>query len=227
MAFARHEYVALPGLFSTPQAFATLRAEVARLRQFAAGKNFVMPGYNTPRVMSTVGGRKIRRESPLLTAMYEEGSLSQLVSGIAGRSVFPCHDENEWMVVNWLEGQGETHGWHLDDPAYALVIFAEAPAPGQGGEAEFITDWRRLRERLGEDPDGEVGAAVENCREIGIVHSKAHAAGDAYLLRADRCLHRVAPLTTAGARRVVLNLAFEAKPDVYRKGITAAYLYEN
>jgi len=227
LAFARHHYVALPGLFSAPSAFAPLEAEVGRLEQFATKKNFVMPGYNTPRVMATVGGRVIKRESSLLTAMYEAGDLAALVSQIAGRQIYPCVDENEWMVINWLEGPGETHGWHLDDPPYALVIFVEAPAPNQGGEAEFITDWHRLCGRLGQDPEGDVTAFVAGCRELGLVHSKTHMAGDAYLLRADRCLHRVAPLTSEGARRVVLNMAFEAKPDIYRRGITAAYLYEN
>jgi len=227
LAFARQHYVALPGLFSAPSAFAPLEAEVGRLEQFATKKNFVMPGYNTPRVMATVGGRAIKRESPLLTAMYVAGDLAALVSQIAGWQVYPCHDENEWMVINWLEGPGETHGWHLDDPAYALVIFVEAPAQGQGGQAEFIADWRRLCGRLGENPECDVEAAVAVCRELGLVHSKTHVAGDAYLLRADHCLHRVAPLTAAGARRVILNLAFEAKPDTYRKGVTAAYLYEN
>jgi hypothetical protein len=227
MAFARHHYVALPGLFSAPSAFAQLSAEVSRLEQFANKKNFVMPGYNTPRIMATVGGRVIKRESQFLKDLYAAGDLAGLVSQIAGRRVYPCLDENEWMVINWLEGPGKTHGWHLDDPPYALVIFVEAPAPDQGGEAEFITDWRRLCRRLGEDPEGDVGSAVEGCRELGLVNSKTHRAGDAYLLRADRCLHRVAPITSEGVRRLILNLAFEAKPDTHRKGVTAAYLYEN
>jgi hypothetical protein len=227
LAFARHHYVALPGLFSAPSAFAKLSAEVSRLEQFANKKNFVMPGYNTPRVMATVGGRAIKRESSFLTAMYAAGDLATLVSQITGQPVYPCLDENEWMVINWLEGPGKTHGWHLDDPPYALVIFVQAPAPGQGGEAEYITDWRRLCQQQDENPEGDVAAAVEGCRELGLVNSKTHAAGDAYLLRADRCLHRVAPITSEGARRVILNLAFEAKPNAYRKGVTAAYLYEN
>lgn len=227
LAFARHQYVALPGLFSDPLAFATLKAEVERLEQFATKKDFIMSGYNTPRVMATVGGRSIKRESSLLTGMYAEGDLTLLVSQIAGRQVYPCNDQNEWMVINWLKGSGTTHGWHLDDPAYALVIFVETPAPGQGGEAEFITDWRRLCKGLGENPEGDVEAAVAGCRELGLIHSKTHAAGDAYLLRTDCCLHRVAPLTAEGARRVILNLAFEAKPDTHRRGITAASLYEN
>jgi hypothetical protein len=227
LAFARHHYVALPGLFSAPLAFAPLSAEVTRLEQFANKKNFVMPGYNTPRVMATVGGRAIGRESPFLKALYAAGDLKGLVSQITGRQVHPCLDENEWMVINWLEGPGKTHGWHLDDPPYALVIFVEAPAPGQGGEAEFITDWHRICQHTGENPEEDVAASVDVCRELGLVNSKSHVAGDAYLLRADRCLHRVAPVTSEGARRVILNLAFEARPDAYRKGITAAYLYEN
>lgn len=227
LAFARNQYVALPGLFSAPSTFGPLAAEVARLEQFASKKNFVMPEYNTPRVMATVGGRAIRRESPFLTEMYAAADLSALLSRIAGRQVHPCHDENEWIVINWLEGRGETHGWHLDDPPYALVIFIESPSPGQGGEAELIPGWRRLCGRLGKAEGGDVGAGVAGCRELGLVQSRTHAAGDAYLLRADRCLHRVAPLKAEGTRRVILNFAFEARPAAYRRGVTAAYLYEN
>lgn len=227
LAFARDQYVALPGLFSAPRTFAPLAAEVARLEQFASKKNFVMPEYNTPRLMATVGGRAIRRESPLLTGVYAAADLTALLSRIAGRQVHPCHDENEWAVINWLEGRGETHGWHLDDPAYALVIFVESPAPGEGGEVELIHGWRRLCRLLGKDPAGDVANGVAGCRELGLVRSKTHAAGDAYLLRADRCLHRVAPLRADRGRRIVLNFAFEVKPATYRRGLTAAYLYEN
>lgn len=224
--FARDGHVCIPGIFSTSE-FSTLQSEVARLRKYANNKNFTMPGFETLRRMSTLGGKQIRHESTLLTNLYESTELRSLVSKICGRVVFTCNDENEWQVVNWLEGPGETHGWHLDDPPLALVIFIEAPPPEHGGLLEFINGWHQLCAGLGQDPQRDVTKLVEQCYGADLVNSRAHSAGDAYLLRADKCLHRVTPLTTFGARRTVLNLAFEFEPDVRRIGVTAALLYEN
>jgi len=212
-------------MFSTA-GFNTLQSEVARLRKYANNKNFTMPGFETLRRMSTLGGKEIRKESTLLTNLYEDTELRSLVSKISGRQVFTCNDPNEWQVVNWLEGSGQTHGWHLDDPPLALVIFIEAPPAEHGGLLEFINEWSRLCSELGHDPEHNVEKLVEHCYAAHLVSSKSHSTGDAYLLRADKCLHRVTPLAASGARRTVLNLAFEFEPDVRRIGVTAALLYE-
>ncbi len=223
--FARWQYVALPGLLPPPF-FTQVKAEVARLEHFARAKNFVMEvAYHTPRIMKTLGGQEIRRESPFLSDMYDEPRLRALLSYIAGHPVFTCNDINEWMVCNWLAGSGWTHGWHLDDPPLALVVFLEAPSPEDGGALEFIPDWHTICKQNGLDPQGDVKSLVAHCRAAGLVREKTHSVGDAYLLRADIFLHRVAPLLRDGARRTVLNMAFELAPDVSRNGITADLLY--
>lgn len=224
--FARDGYVRLPRLFGTAQ-FNTLQSEIARLRKYANNKNFTMPGFETLRRMSTLGGKKIRKQSTILTNLYENRELRSVVSKICGREIFTCNDENEWQVVNWLEGPGETHGWHLDDPPLALVIFIKSPHAAEGGILEFINEWRQLCAELGHDPERDVTRLVEHCFAAHLMNSKAHSTGDAYLLRADKCLHRVTPLAALRARRTVLNLAFEFEPDVRRIGETAALLYEN
>src|SRR5688572_24083750 len=143
LAFARDGYVRLPRQFFA-SAFPALQTEVARLRQFAKTKDFIMPGYETLRRMSTLGGKDISRLSPLLVDFYENPDTRALLSNICGQEVFPCHDENEWQVINWLEGPGETHGWHLDDPPLALVVFLETPPASEGGALEYINGWRQL-----------------------------------------------------------------------------------
>jgi hypothetical protein len=223
--FARWHYVALPGLLP-PSLFTQVKAEVARLERFARSRNFVMDvAYHTPRIMKTLGGQEIHDESPFLSDLYEDLGLRNVLSHVAGQSVYTCHDVNEWMVCNWLAGEGRTHGWHLDDPPLALVVFLEAPAPGEGGALEFIEDWHALCTLVGEDPLGDINSLVERCRAAGLVREKIHVAGDAYLLRADLFLHRVAPLRRDGARRTVLNMAFELLPGMQRRGITADLLY--
>src|SRR5439155_11867736 len=178
-----------PGLFSN-STFANLQSEVARLRKYANTKNFTMPGFETLRRMSTLGGKEIRKESTVLTNLYNNNELRSLVSKICRREIFACNDENEWQVVNWLEGSGETHGWHLDDPPLALVIFIEAPPAEHGGSLEFINEWRQLCAELGHDPQRDVAKLVDQCYRADLVNSKGHKTCDAYLLRADNCLHR-------------------------------------
>jgi hypothetical protein len=225
LAFARDGYVRLPRSFFD-SVFADLQSEVMRLRQYANTRHFIMPGYETLRRMSTLGGKDIRRLSPVLVDFYNNPETRTLLSNICGQEVFVCNDENEWQVINWLEGPGETHGWHLDDPPLALVAFIEAPPASDGGALEFINGWRQLCAVVGADPEQNAISLIERCRAAGLVTAKMHVTGDAYLMRADQCLHRAAPLTSAGARRAIINLAFELQPDVRRTGVTASLLYD-
>jgi hypothetical protein len=225
LAFAREGYVRLPrSAFAT--VFPKLQREVARLREHAKTRDFIMPGYETLRRMSTLGGKDIRRLSPVLVDFYQNPAIRALLSNICGQEVFACHDENEWQVINWLEGPGETHGWHLDDPPLALVLFIETPPASDGGALELIYGWRQLCAVVGSEPEHSATSLIERCRAAGLVTAKVHTTGDAYLMRADQCLHRAAPLTAAGARRCVVNLAFELEPEVRRTGVTASLLYD-
>jgi hypothetical protein len=210
--FRRHDYVALPGLLH-PDALAALGAELRRIDGAATAHDFSVEGYATPRRLSTLGGERIRCLSPMLTALYTDAALRRLMDGVVGGRAHDCPNPSEFMVANIEAGAGATHGWHLDDLAYALVVSLEAPAaPAAGGLVEFIRDWRAVCERLGAPPEVDVGPTVDACRLLGLVRTAYHAAGDAYLLRADCCLHRVTELTTKGARRVVLVLAFDDRP---------------
>lgn len=66
--FACKGYVKLPSLLNSA-AFAFLQTEVKRLEQFATKRNFTMSGYETPRLISILGGR-ILQESLTLWSLY-------------------------------------------------------------------------------------------------------------------------------------------------------------
>lgn len=232
--FARDDYVKLPALLNG-EAMAQLKVEAALLERFARNKDFVMdvPGYETPRIMTTLGGQTMMRELPklglenvpLLGRLYTHYEVWNLLQEIIGASIYPCLHPNEFIVINYLLARGNTHGWHLDDPAYALVIFLNAPlAREDGGLIEYIRNWRAMRDDSGISPKEKIENIVEHCRAVGLVKSNHHAPGDAYLLRADQCLHQVSPLLAEGARRVVLNLGFEATPNP-TYGPSATLLY--
>jgi hypothetical protein len=226
LSLAAERYIKLPRLFSG-RILDALRCELNELQAHAKDKDFTMrPYYETPRIMRTIGGQIISSESDLLKAIYRDAGLRQLINTLVGRPVYDCLDANEWMIATILNAPGNTHGWHLDDPPLALVIFADAPAADDGGLVEFIRDWPRLCTEIGIDPKGDVNPIVEQCRAAGLIEQKHHSAGDAYLFRADECLHRVTPLLRPGIQRAILNLTFELVPNVHRQGYTVGLLVE-
>ena len=223
--FAQQDYVWLPQLFSD-EVFALVKAEVDRLEQFANRRNFVMSPYQTPRVMKPLSGKVIMRESTLLGTLYVHHQVRHLIDSIAGTQVYTCLDPTEWMVANFLDQRGDTQGFHLDAPAYALILCLDAPPANQGGLLEYVRYWREICAARDVDPKSEVAPdLIEHLRAAGLVQVRHHAPGDGYLIRADRCLHRVTPLTEASTRRAVLNMAFDVTLDPDRDD-TALTLYD-
>jgi hypothetical protein len=221
--FGRNDYVKLPGLIAS-QAFAHIRAEIEYLKRFTTKRSFIMEGYETPREMSTLGGAKILKEAPTIWSLYCHYELRNLIERIAGTKVYSCLHPNEFMVANFLNSPGATHGWHLDDPAFALIIVLEASSAEDGGSLEFIPNWFEFCSQIGAFSDEKVGPLVERARADNLIQVRHHLSGDAYFLRADRSLHQVTALRREGACRSALNLAFEVTPNP-TYGDTANKLY--
>lgn len=223
-SFERDYYLKLPKLLNAA-CFSSLAFDMKVVEQAGRDRSFLMPGYETPRVLRTVGGQAILRHSPAIASLYFHRDLVQVLEEVAGTRIFPCQHAEEFMVANFLTSAGSTHGWHLDDPPLALVLFFEAPDAGEkGGHLEYIPDWRQFCASISAHPELHVGPAVERARAADLVKCAAHQPGDAYLLRADRCLHRVTPLVSNDCRRVVLNMAYQiARHQDY--GNTANLLY--
>ena len=221
--FAANDYVKLPRLIAS-QAFTHIRTELEYLRQFAAKRSFIMEEYDTPREMHTLGGLKILKEAPTVWSLYCHHELRNLIQNIAGANVYSCLHPNEFMVANYLLCAGATHGWHLDDPAYALILILEASSAEDGGSLEFIQNWEELCKDSCSFSKEKAEPIVARAREANRVQLRHHIAGDAYFLRADRCLHQVTALHRDGAYRMALNLAFEAVPNP-TYGNTANKLY--
>jgi hypothetical protein len=221
--FTNEGYIKMPG-FIRNEVFSLLKDEIEQLEKFARKRDFVMQGYETPRVMHVLGGRQILERSLLLPALYSHYELRNLIRKVAGVEVYPCLHPDEFMVANLLLSNGSTHGWHLDDPAYALILMFEAPSADSGGLLEFIRNWHAFCSTIGASSEEKVEPIVESARAANLVQVKHHAPGDAYLLQANRCLHRVTELKTAGNRRIALNFAYETTSQpIY--GHTASLLY--
>jgi hypothetical protein len=220
--FAREGYVRLPGLLR-PDVLAILQGEMRYLKERAVERHFVMEEFRTPRHMSVLGGSRITVLSPTFASLYSCYDVRFLVGAVAGRAIHSCRHPEEFMVANFLVGRGDTHGWHLDDPPYALVLFLEAPDEAGGGLLEFIPGWKAWQDGA-DAQDLPLDRLVALARARGLVRTAHHAAGEAYLLKADECLHRVTELDAGATSRSVVNLAFESdQPITYHR--TASILY--
>ncbi|WP_407835214.1 hypothetical protein ACE1OC_00415 [Streptomyces sp. DSM 116496] len=160
---------------------------------------------NTPRFMEVVGRKTIVEESETVPQTYHSQALRSFLAELTKEAaILPVPFEPEEMVISRLAEQGETHGWHWDDYSYALVWIVEAPAEEAGGSLEYIRDtaWDKTNPR------------IEEHLANGTVERRHPATGSAYLLKADTAMHRVAPLTSEGARRVILCFSYATPAEV-------------
>nr|WP_315890236.1 hypothetical protein [Streptomyces sp. P9(2023)] len=181
------------------------------MERSAARRDFRMECMaGSPRHMTTVGGRQIARESPLVSDLYQDTTLLAFLTSVLGSEVSTVRDPVERHVLNILHREGDTHGAHTDDHPLALVLFLESPPhPDDGGLLEF---------HPGHPDLDELDSAASRR-----VH---HRPGEGYLLRSDRTAHRVTPLNRPGVRRTVLNLAYTVPGHQGPATPSAFLLYE-
>lgn len=213
-------FVRLPSLFSSP-VFDRIRADVGALHRMRTRRDFLMPEFKTERKMSVVGGDIIRQVCHSLLMVYGNPELQTTIAAIVGHPVQRVFHKDEFMVVNFLDQQSDTHGWHTDDPQYALVVICEAPELGKGGTLEFVADWKNFCAQ--HDKSDDIDEQVARARIEGKVREEQFESGDAYLLDAGSNLHRVTPLLGSGKRQA-LNMAFDDR-SYRRYGLTAQLLY--
>ncbi|WP_327257244.1 HalD/BesD family halogenase [Streptomyces sp. NBC_01244] len=208
--FAADGYVALPGLIS-PAGLADLSWEARRLEADAVRRDFRMPCMDdSPRHMTTLGGDRIARTSPVITRLYADQDMLQLLSSLLGEAVVAVHDPVERHVLNVLHRPGDTHGAHTDDYPLALVLFLEAPPHHtDGGLLEFHP--------------GRSDLAALDAPGARRIH---HRPADGYLLRSDLTAHRVTPLRRPGLRRTVLNFAYTTPGRQEATTSSASLLYD-
>lgn len=223
-AFEQQGYVTMPQFFM-PEFFDLVVEESIRLSKIRNEKEFTMPGYETPRLLSVIGGKQILNNSFVFSALYINAEVKSVLSSIVSRSLFNVDHEEEFMVINFLEKKGGTHGWHLDDPQYALVVILQAPAQSEGGYLEVVPNWKAFCASINKDPLFDTNEAVRIAYENDKVKRIYHNAGDCYILNAGDCLHRVAPIT-GETHRIILNMAFDHRQEI-EYGETANLLYGN
>ncbi|GIJ79305.1 hypothetical protein [Micromonospora phaseoli] len=160
---------------------------------------------NTLRRMRNVRRDEVVRHSTVIPAVYSSETLLALLSEVAGEAVLPCPYEPEQYVITRLEKVGDTHGWHWDDYAFALVWIIECPEVEHGGFVQCVpgTKWNK------ENPE------IHRALLAGPTYSASFVPGDLYLMRTDTTLHRVYPIT--GGVRTIINMGYAATTDLERR----------
>ncbi|MFI9589320.1 hypothetical protein [Nonomuraea sp. NPDC052265] len=156
----------------------------------------------SPRRMRNVRHKEITEHGTVIPEVYELTSLRALLSQVAGEDVLLCPYEPERYVITTLEKAGDTHGWHWDDYAFALVWVIECPPVDAGGYVQCVpgTSWNK------ENPQINRTLIANPIYSIGLNP------GDLYMMRTDTTLHRVHPIDSG--RRTIINMGYASQADL-------------
>lgn len=162
---------------------------------------------DTPRRYISVGRDDIHRQGTIIPRLFESPSLSRFFGRITGCEVLPVEYTPEQYIINRQATAGDTHGWHCDDYQWAFIWVMDAPDPKIGGRVEYIP-------RVDFNPSAP-SKSLGDILRTRETRSRWLPPGSAYLMRANRTLHRVTPLTEDAVRTVVV-MTFASQQDIDR-----------
>ena len=183
-----------------------LTAEMQILMKQHARRNDFLSQHTdlTPRNLNTVSEKIITENGNFIPNFYFSERTKYKLSQIAGEIVHDLPWSGERYVLNQLLNQNDTHGWHWDDYAYALVFIAEAPEyPYEGGLLECVshTYWQKDRPDINH---------LVNTRKVSRYYFKP---GSFYFMRSDITLHRVTPIVS-NSKRMSLAMSYCSESDL-------------
>ncbi|ABP53166.1 HalD/BesD family halogenase [Salinispora tropica] len=158
----------------------------------------------TPRRMRNVTRAEIASLGTVISSIYTAEPILRMLSEVAGEPVHPCPYEPEQFVITCLEKDGDTHGWHWDDFAFALVWVIECPPVEHGGFVQCVpgTIWNKQR------------PGINRALVRRPIYSMELFPGDLYLMRTNTTLHRVTPVRQG--RRKITNMGYASTADLTR-----------
>ncbi|EGH30447.1 hypothetical protein JTE78_16120 [Pseudomonas syringae pv. aptata] len=191
---SEHGVVQLDGFLSS-----ALKQEIAHeadelLRSHGKHINVLVQSTgNTPRKYCSVSRDNVFEHAPLIAQLYSDPALLRFLARLTKGGVITCPYEPEQIVVNRMDEEGDTHGWHWDDYSYSLVLVLEAPKQSSGAQVEYLdkTSWDKA------------SAKVQHYLDTMTVQSLELAPCSAYVLLGKRVMHRVSPLLRPDTRKIV------------------------
>lgn len=161
---------------------------------------------STKRALTTVGNDPCRKNGPCMSAIYDNEDFHTFLSRIAGERVSMFPNSIEQLAVSLLTEPGDTHGWHWDDCAFALIWMIECPPPSFGGFTQCIP-------KTGHEKD------KTNIFEVLTkypIQSYYFPQKSFYFFRSGTSLHQVHQLVKP-ARRLIINMDLVSDGDLERQ----------
>ena len=157
---------------------------------------------NEARTIACVSQTDIEHSSIIIPALYYSQSLRQLLLLITASEVIPHSSKHGGISITHVNEADYYENWQCVEQAYQLVWFIEASKTG-GGAFEFME----------KSTNKDLGANSKVSKKQ--IQRRYHKSRDAFLLKADACLHRFAPLNQ-GSERVVITMKFANGPRFER-----------
>lgn len=147
---------------------------------------------NTPRKYVSVRRDDVFTHSHLMQQLYFEPTLIRFIAKLTRSDVIVAPYEPEQVVVNRMNQEGDTHGWHWDDYSYSLVMVLAAPQKANGAQVEYVdgTHWCK------DAPEVEKHLR-KPARSLDLER------GSAYVLLGKRVMHRVSPMLRSDTRKII------------------------
>lgn len=148
---------------------------------------------NTPRKYISVSRNNVFEHAPLISRLYSGSELIQFLEKLTRNAVIRCPYEAEQIVVNKMNEDGDTHGWHWDDYTYSLVLVLNATELHSGAQVEYVdgTSWDKASPQ------------VQQYLSTNVVQTLELSSGSAYVLLGKRVMHRVSPLQGEDTRKII------------------------
>ena len=171
----------------------TLLGSIASYRRERGDVIVERDGGERPLRYSVIDGLQVKRHLPEIMNIY--GQVNELVDHISGLGLVPLENERVGCNVN-IMGTGNTYRWHYDRNAVTAILYLNDV---KGGETECYPNYRIL---LGGNKFSKLQKSLDRVMGQKFVRSTLGKqatvfpkAGRLLVMRGDRCLHSVRPVT--------------------------------
>ena len=161
---------------------------------------------------SVINGEEIARHLPAVSEIAAE--TGERVRSIYGSEFVPLDDPLVAVNIN-ITSSGGTYRWHYDRNAVTAILYLNEV---KGGETECYPD---LRIAPGRQMPAAARKALDRLVQTGVVRTMfgtrrlvEPAAGKLLMMRSDRCLHSVRPVT-GDEDRINIIMSFDRPGRTY------------
>jgi hypothetical protein len=171
-----------------------------------------------------IDGHALEHWLPVFWRLYERMNL--FLIRICRTQLFPLNDKRAALNINITEDGGE-YRWHYDRNRVTALLYLNRV---QGGEIEFYPNYRI---RVTRDSTSRLQQSADRALQLGMIRKlfgkkivSRPAPGKLIVMRGDRCLHSVRPVT-GGGQRVNVVMAYDLPGHTFSNHAELdRYLYE-